>query len=76
MDTMNADIREEEDGLAIRIPRSWLGEDLRNVRLERHGGMIVITPRPVALEDVAQCCAEWGGGFPERLPQSVSGVRV
>ena len=76
MDAIDADIKEDVDGLAVRIPKSWLSDDIRNVRMERHGGMIVIMPRPVALEDVAKCCAEWGGGFPDRIPQSISGVRV
>lgn len=75
MDTLDADLREEDDGVAVRIPKSWV-QDVRNVRLERHGSMILILSKPVGLEDVARCCAEWGGGFPDRLPQSVSGVRV
>lgn len=75
MNTVFADIREDGDGIAIRIPKSWI-QDVRNVRLERHGSMILMMTQPATLEDVAQCCAEWGGEFPERLPQTRSGVRT
>ena len=75
MDTLDADLREEKDGVSIRIPKSWV-QDVRNVRLERHGSMIVMLTKPATLEDVARCCADWGGEFPDRLPQTHSGVRV
>jgi hypothetical protein len=75
MDTLDTDLREDEDGMTVRIPKSWV-QDVRNVRLERHGSMIVMKTKPATLEDVARCCADWGGEFPDRLPQTFSGVRA
>lgn len=75
MDTLNATVLEDEDGYAVRIPKSWI-RDARNVCLEHHGNIIVMSTESASLEDVARCCADWGGEFPERLPQTSSGVRV
>ena len=76
MDSLDVNLLDDsEDSVAVRIPKAWV-RDARSAHLERHGGMIVLTTRPATLEDVASACADWGGEFPDRLPQSGSGVRV
>ncbi|MGB0257720.1 MAG: antitoxin [Coraliomargarita sp.] len=60
---------------AIRLPKSWV-TGVSEVTLERHEDHIVIRPRNPSLKHVAEACAEIGGEFPDRLPQSETGVRV
>lgn len=61
--------------LALRIPKSWVS-GVREVSLERHKDHIIIRPRNPSLAQVAETCAEIGGDFPDRLPQSTTGQRV
>lgn len=58
---------------AVRLPKAWvLGVD--EVELELKDDHIVIRPKRRDLWSVAEECAD-GFGFPDRMPQSQTGVR-
>ena len=59
---------------AVRLPKSWI-EGVDEVTLEKREHEIIIRPKVRDLWQVAEECDD-GYGFPDRLPQSTSGVRV
>jgi virulence-associated protein VagC len=58
---------------AVRLPKEWI-EGVEEVTLEQTEGEIIIRPKNVDIWQVAEACDD-GYGFPDRLPQSESGVR-
>ena len=58
---------------AVRIPKDWI-EGVEEVVLERKDGEIIIRPKTIDVWKVAEECDD-GYAFPDRLPQSESGVR-
>lgn len=59
---------------AIRIPKSWI-EGVDEVFLEKQDDKIIIHPKKRDLWQVAEECRD-EYGFPERLPQTETGIRV
>ncbi len=61
--------------VAVRIPKAWV-RDAEEVTLENHGGTIIMRRKLPTLREAADECAAIGGGFPDRLEGSASGIRV
>jgi len=60
--------------LAVRLPKAWV-EGTTEVILEHQGDSITIRPRPTSLKALAKQCQSLGKTFPDRLPQTETGVR-
>lgn len=58
---------------AVRLPKKWI-EGVEEVELEKKSDFIIIRPKKRNLWQVAEECDD-GYGFPDRMPQSESGVR-